>query len=119
MKTIEALADYTKENSPGSIIDLELLSSSYEKYNLRFIIINDKGRLDKKDLFVHIPNHLKGLTSEILEKYNYIIFIKHNNRFNMVYKKDGKTPIFTSTEIPFIYIWQDKQRKFEETFEKV
>jgi hypothetical protein len=112
MKTIEALADYTKETSPGNIIDLELLSLVYAKYNLNFIIINDIGKLDKKDLFIHIPNIT---TSDEVEKYKYIIFIKHKNRYNMVYKKDSRTPIFTSKEIPFIYLWNEKQRAFEET----
>ena len=113
MKTIEALADYIKETSPGNIIDLELLSVAYKKYDIKFIIINDTGKLNKKELFIHIPN---TFSDDDVDKYKYIIFIKHKNRYNMVYKKDTRTPIFTSAEIPFIYIWNDAQRIFENTF---
>jgi hypothetical protein len=114
MRTIEALADYVKENSWGNVIDLELLASAYIKYKIRFIILNDVGHMDKKNLFTHLPDGLNGLTETTLDSVNYIIFVNHNNRFNMLFRKDTKTPIFNAGELPFIYLWFEKQRLFEE-----
>jgi hypothetical protein len=115
MKTIEALADYVKESSWGNEIDLELLDDVYSKLKVRFIIINDVGRIDKKEPFVFLHNHLRGLTIEELENYKFVVFAKSGNRYNMLTKKDTNSPIFVAAEIPFFKHWYDMQKTFEDS----
>lgn len=105
MKTIEALADYVKESSWGSELDLELLGDVHKKLKIQFIIINDLGRIDKKEPFVHIHNQLQGIKLEELKEYNFVIFSKSGSRYNMLVKKDTGSPIFSVDEIPFIDSW--------------
>ncbi len=105
MKTIEALADYVKESSWGSDIDLELLDDIHKKLKVKFIIINDVGSIDKKEPFLYIHGQLEGTTFEGLSEYNFVIFSKSSNRYNMLVKKDTGSPIFSADEIPFLNTW--------------
>lgn len=102
MKTIEALADYVKESSWGSELDLELLLDIHKKLKLQFIIINDVGRIDKKEPFIYIHNQFEGVKVEDLASYNFVIFSKSGNRYNMLVKKDTGSPVFSAEEIPFL-----------------
>ncbi len=105
MKTIEALADYVKESSWGSEIDLELLNDIHKKLKVQFIIINDIGRIDKKEPFVYLHNQFDGITLEQLAEYNFVVLSKSGNRYNMLVKKDTSSPVFSADEIPFLSIW--------------
>jgi hypothetical protein len=105
MKTIEALADYVKESSWGSEIDLELLDDIHKKLKVKFIIINDTGHIDKKEPFMYLHNELEGITLEQLVDYNFVVFSKNGNRYNMLVKKDTGSPIFSADEIPFLDSW--------------
>jgi hypothetical protein len=115
MKTIEALADYVKESSWGNEIDLEIFDDVYSKLKVKFIIINDVGRIDKKEPFVFLHNGLHGLTIEELDSYKFVVFSKSGNRYNMLVKKDTNSPIFSPDEIPFLKHWYDMQKSFEES----
>ena len=105
MKTIEALADYVKESSWGSEIDIELLDDIHKKLKVKFIIINDVGTIDKKEPFLYIHGQLDNTTFDSLAEYNFVIFSKSGNRYNMLVKKDTGSPIFSAEEIPFLNTW--------------
>ncbi len=107
MKSIEALADYIKERSWGNIIDLELLADIYSQYRLRFIILEDDGNPNRTNIFVHLPNHLKGMTLENKDEYVFGIFVLHDNIFELLIRKNN--PLFKANDIPFLSSWYESQ----------
>jgi len=113
MNSIPELSEYVKTNSWGSEIDLELMSSQLEKDKKRIIIINDVGHIDRREPFIYLPNQLHGLVAEEIDQYQFIIFSKYKNRFNLLMKRDTKSPLFISSEIPFLAVWLQGQAKFE------
>ena len=113
VQSIQELIEYVKVNSWGSLLDLELLSPYFNKKKIRFIIINDVGRINIKEPFIYLINHLKGLTGENIEEYKFVVWSNFRNRLNMIMKKDTKTPLFTYQEIPFIQKWLEGQIAFE------
>ncbi len=112
MKTIEALADYVKESSWGSMIDLELLAEVWIPYKIRFILIEDNNST-KSIPYIHLPDHLKEMNKQNAEEYKFVIFILHDNRYELVIHKSN--PIFSAFEIPFMEDWIEKQREFEQS----
>jgi hypothetical protein len=110
-KTIKELADYVNEYSWGSLVDLELLAKGLSKHEIRFIILEDTNNPSNREVFIHLPKHLRGLTLENLDEYTYIVFIKHDNLYELVLKKN--TPIFKSSDLAFIVPWFESQTKFE------
>ena len=115
MKSIEDLVEYVKLNSWASEIDLELISNYFIKAKIRFIIINDVGFIDRDDPFTYLSNHIKELTNDNIEEYRFVVYSKHNNRINMISKKDTGSPLFTVDEIPFLSVWLEGQREFEQS----
>jgi hypothetical protein len=113
VRTIDDLKEYVKTNSWGSLLDLELLTSFFDKKKIKFIIINDVGRIDHKEPFIYLVEHLRGLTGENIGEYKFVVWSKHLNRLNMIMKKDTKSPLFTYEELPFIQVWLEGQMKFE------
>ena len=81
----------------------------------RFIIINDVGFIDRDDPFTYLSNHIKELTNDNIEEYRFVVYSKHNNRINMISKKDTGSPLFTVDEIPFLSVWLEGQREFEQS----
>jgi hypothetical protein len=115
VRTIEELNEYIKTNSWGSLLDLEVLSPYFDKKKIRFIIINDVGRIDHKQPFEYLINHLSGLNGENIGEYKFVVWSNRMNRLNMIMKKDTKTPIFTYQELPFIQLWLEGQIAFEQS----
>ncbi len=113
IKSIEALADYIKESSWGSIIDLELFAEIYQSLKLRFIIMEDDGNANRKKIFIHLPNHLKEMNERNINEYNFAIFILNKNRFELVIKKTQNSAIFKADELAFIDLWLTEQIEFE------
>ena len=113
VQSLDELKEYIKDNSWGSLLDLEVLSPYFDKKNIRFIIINDIGRIDNKEPFIYLIDHLKGLTASNIDEYKFVVFSKNKNRLNMIMKKDIKSPLFTRDELPFIQVWLDGQIEFE------
>ena len=114
MKSIEALAEYVKTNSWGSEIDLELMGAFLSKDNVRFIILNDVGHIDRKEPFIYLSNHLNGMNAEQIHIYRFAIFCKHKTQFNLIIKKDTKNPLFLSNELPFLARWLQGQAEYEQ-----
>jgi hypothetical protein len=110
-KTIKELADYVNEYSWGSLVDLELMARGLSKHNVRFIIIEDTNNPNNREVFVHLPNHLRGLTLENLGNYIFVVFIKHDNIYELVLKK--ASPLFKANDLAFIVPWVESQIKFE------
>lgn len=110
-KTVEALADYVRENSWASLVDLELLANILSSQKIRFIIIEDTKNPSNREIFVHLPDHLRGMTKENLNEYTFVVFMKHDYIFELVQKKDN--PIFSANELEFINAWLESQVKFE------
>lgn len=113
IKSIQALTDYIKEKSWGSLLDLELLADIYNKYRLRFIILEDNGSGIMKNIFIHLPNHLKEMTNENKNEYIYGVFLFHDNIFELVVRK--KNPLFKAGDLPFLDTWYNSQKQFETT----
>lgn len=113
MKSIDNVAEYVKETSWGSIIDIELLADIFESYKLKFIIIEDTGNPYEKNLFIHLPNQILDKTSNDLKEYKYGILVVHQNIFELL--QYNNNPLFEYEQIPFIQKWIEKQIAYEKS----